>query len=230
MPKPTILVCQHLEKISRKALEVHQDIVRDYVRKRHGVYALYRKDRLYYVGLARNLRNRLHAHLRDRHGKSWDRFSVYLTIGDSHIREMESLILRIGRPIGNRVTGKFSKAENLIGRFKADIQRKQKLQLGELLGLTKKVRLVQKALSQNGKVPVLAPYITKTLKIRAKFKGNTVRAHVLRGGTIIFKGKRFNSPSMAAAAACNRRSCNGWTFWKYERGPHEWVILRELRK
>ncbi len=45
---------------------------------------------------------------------------------------MESLLLRIGRPSGNRVAGKFSKAENLIRRFKADIQRKQKLQLGEL--------------------------------------------------------------------------------------------------
>jgi hypothetical protein len=143
---------------------------------------------------------------------------------------MESLILRIGRPSGNRVAGKFSKAENLIGRFKADIQRKQKLQLGELLGLTKKVKLVQRALSKDGKVPVLAPYVVKTLKIRAKFKGNTIRAHVLRGGAIVFKGKRYNSPSMAAAAACNRRTCNGWTFWKYERGPNEWVILRELRK
>ena len=81
MPKQTTLVCQHLERISRKALEVHQDIVRDYVRKRHGVYALYRKDRLYYVGLARNLRNRLHAHLRDRHGKSWDRLVCISLLG-----------------------------------------------------------------------------------------------------------------------------------------------------
>lgn len=229
MPKPTILVCQHLERISRKALEVHQDIIRNYVRKRHGVYALYRKDRLYYVGLARNLRNRLHTHLRDRHGKSWDRFSVYLTIGDSHIREMESLLLRIGRPSGNRVTGKFSKAENLIRRFKADIQRKQKVQLGELLGLPK-AKLIQRVLSQNGKVPVLAPYVVKTLKLRAKFKGQTIRAHVMRSGTIAFKGKRYNSPSMAAAAACGRGACNGWTFWKFERGPHEWVSLSELRK
>ena len=70
------LVCQHLENLSRVALEKYQDIIRDYVRHRHGIYALYRKDRLYYVGLAANLRSRLTAHLRDRHAGTWDRFSI----------------------------------------------------------------------------------------------------------------------------------------------------------
>jgi ribosomal protein L16/L10AE len=37
MPKSTILVCQHLEKISRKALENYQDIIRKYVRRQGGV-------------------------------------------------------------------------------------------------------------------------------------------------------------------------------------------------
>jgi len=230
MPKPTNLVCQHLERISRKALEVHQDIIRNYVRKRHGVYALYRKDRLYYVGLASNLRNRLHAHLRDRHGKSWDRFSIYLTIGDSHIREMESLILRIVRPRGNMQSGKFSKADNLISKFKRDIRGKHNTEIRELLGLAKPKPIPSVSISKNGKQPILAPYIEKGMKLRAKFKGRTIRAHVLRSGTILFKGKRYNSPSMAAAAACSRGACNGWTFWKYERGPHEWIRLKELKR
>ena len=43
----TPLVLQHLEHISRKALEEHQDIIREYIRKKHGVYALYKDDRLY---------------------------------------------------------------------------------------------------------------------------------------------------------------------------------------
>ena len=73
MKKKAQLVCQHLESISRSALEEHQDIVRQYVRGRQGVYALYRRGKLYYVGLATNLRNRLKHHLKDRHGLSWDR-------------------------------------------------------------------------------------------------------------------------------------------------------------
>ncbi len=229
MPKPTILVCQHLERVSRTALERHQDIIRNFVRRRHGVYALYRKDRLYYVGLARNLRNRLRHHLRGRHGKLWDRFSVYLTIGDTHIRELESLILRIVRPRGNKQSGKFGKAENLISRFKRDIRQKQLRELQELLGTYKLGITDRGAISLNGRTPVLAPYIDGGMKLRAKFKGRIIRAHVLKSGIIVFKGKRYNSPSMAGAAVC-RRTCNGWTFWQFERGPHEWVRLKELKR
>lgn len=77
------LVSQHLENISRTALEKYQNILKEYVKGRHGVYALYHKGRLYYVGLASNLRNRLKAHLKDHHAQTWDSFSVYLTINDS---------------------------------------------------------------------------------------------------------------------------------------------------
>src|SRR3954467_12064789 len=94
----TQLVCQQLELISSRVLEEHQDIIKQYTRGRNGVYALYKGAKLYYVGLATNLRGRLKQHLKDRHRGLWDRFSVYLTIGDHHIKEMESLLLRITRP------------------------------------------------------------------------------------------------------------------------------------
>ncbi len=45
MAKRPQLVCQHLENISRKVLEDYKDIIREYVRRRHGVYALYNKQR-----------------------------------------------------------------------------------------------------------------------------------------------------------------------------------------
>jgi len=43
MKKRAQLVCQHLENISREALERHQEIIRQYVRGRQGVYALNRR-------------------------------------------------------------------------------------------------------------------------------------------------------------------------------------------
>src|SRR2546427_5664190 len=113
MPNDSPLVSQYLEHISGTALDQYQKIIRGLVQKRSGVYALYRRDRLYYVGLASNLRNRLNHHLRDKHRNKWDRFSVYLTIGDSHLKELESLVLRIAHPKGNNQGGKFSSAENL---------------------------------------------------------------------------------------------------------------------
>ena len=37
------IVCQHLDNVSRDLLEQNQEIVRQYVRLRQGVYALYRR-------------------------------------------------------------------------------------------------------------------------------------------------------------------------------------------
>ena len=64
MAKRAQLVSQHLENISHEVLSKYQDVIRSYVRGRQGIYALYRKNELYYVGLAGNLRSRLKSHLR----------------------------------------------------------------------------------------------------------------------------------------------------------------------
>lgn len=233
MAKHTPLVSQYLEKISRAVLVKHQDIIREYVGKRHGVYALYRGNRLYYVGLATNLRSRLRDHLRNRHGLSWDHFSVYLTIGDSHIKELESLVVRIVNPRGNKQEGKFTKAENLKNRLRRAIRQQQRNELEELMGGQKRKTPVKPTptvpKSRKGRLPVLSKYISTPLKLKAKFKNKTVTARVVRNGTIRFAGKTYFSPSLAGAAACNR-PCNGWTFWSYERAPGDWVRLNELRK
>jgi hypothetical protein len=231
MTKRAQLVCQHLEKISRKALEKHQEIIRAYVRGRQGVYALYRRGKLYYVGLATNLRNRLKHHLKDRHGQSWDRFSVYLTIGDSHLRELEALILRTMGPTGNKQKGKFARSEDLRRRFRRDIKRSV---LAEVDGLFNDPKLARKkidAITKDvGREAVLAKYISAPIRLKAKFKGLTIKAQVRRDGMVHFKGKLYTSPSLAAAAACKRKTCNGWNFWRYERAPGDWVLLDTLRR
>lgn len=233
------LVCQHLEKISRKLIEDYPEVIREYVRGRHGIYALYRQNRLYYVGLASNLPFRLQHHLRDRHGETWDRFSIYLTISDAHLRELESLVLKISNPKGNVQAGKFIRSQDLrravYGRIR-DIQKKERMDLfGEdVLGpQIKKGEVEDKGLG------ILAPYVTKRFQIRFQYKGNLYIAHVRKDGWISFdsnsaaysrlKGKKFKSPS-GAAKAITRQAMDGWLCWKYERSPGEWVLLDELRK
>ena len=228
MAKRTPLVCQQLENISREALGRYQNIIRQYVRRRHGVYALYRRGKLHYVGLASNLRSRLGHHLRDRHQDSWDRFSVYLTIGDTHLKELEALILRIGKPTGNKVKGKFAKCEDIRRKFARDVRRQQRDELRSLLGKGGAKEESREAVSEL-RGPVLATYIAAPMNVRAIFKGKTLVARVRRDGLIRFKGTVYRSPSLAAAAACKRTTCNGWTFWKYERAPGDWVPLNELR-
>src|SRR6266403_1578460 len=224
------LVSQYLEGISRTALAEYQQFFRDQARRRNGVYALYRKKKLYYVGLARDLRGRLKPHLRDKHGESWDRFSMYLTVGDDHIKELESLVLRIVRPAGNRQAGKFAKAQNPRREFTRRVKQDAAAHLSELLGTEKVVRSL-KLRADSSKQAVLAAYIARSMSLRARYKGKLLKARVLRNGVISFSGKRFQSPSMAARAALpHRRAINGWYFWTYERAPGDWVQLRELRK
>ena len=43
---------QHLENVSRKVLQEHQEVIRDYVAGKSGIYALYGCNKLYYPGLA----------------------------------------------------------------------------------------------------------------------------------------------------------------------------------
>ena len=232
MSKQTPLVCQHLENISREVLEEHQDIIREYVRLRWGVYALYRRNKIYYVGLASNLRSRLGHHLKDRHHDSWDRFSIYVTIGDSHLRELESLILRIVKPPGNKQKGKFAKSEDLRRRFKRDLMTEMRSKVGDIFGGQQPAISPRKKLEKevNGRKPVLADYAKAKMKLRARHKGKTLWADVRKTGLIWFGGKHFTSPSLAGAHAVKRPTCNGWTFWQYQRAPGDWVNLDELRK
>jgi hypothetical protein len=231
MAKPAQLVCQHLENISREALEKYQSIVRTYVRGRQGVYALYRRGKLYYVGLASDLRWRLNTHLRDRHERSWDRFSVYLTIGERHLRELESLLLRVVKPSppGNRKTGKFANSENLLRRFARDVKVLQRSEFDEIVGRDLEGGEPDKVFRVSTRTARLAPYIREPLKLRGRTKGKTVQARLRRDGLIRFAGRLYRTPSGAARAAA-RYSVDGWAFWKYERAPGDWVRLDELRK
>lgn len=225
MKRNAQLVCQHLENISRQALEKYQGIIRQFVRDRQGIYALYRHDRLYYVGLATDLRTRLKQHLSDRHADSWDRFSIYITIGGHHLRELEALILRTTKPVGNKQKGKFANSENIQNRFLQSCN-------DEIQGLVSTPKLAPRKISTskvNGRIPVLAKFVSAALPLRARFKGKLLKATVRRDGTIRFADKIYNSPSLAAAAACKRSTCNGWGFWTYERAPGDWVSLNALR-
>ncbi|OPY85492.1 MAG: GIY-YIG catalytic domain protein [Smithella sp. PtaU1.Bin162] len=223
------LVSQHLENISRTALENYQGILKEYVKGRHGVYALYSKGHLYYVGLASNLRNRLKSHLTDRHAQTWDSFSVYLTINDSHLHELETLILKIASPKGNRISGNFIKAENLKPIFKKAVTKAQQKELVKL-GLKKIAETVKpKVTGQKGFKAVLTPYVKDKFEIRFWYKSKLYKATVRKDGTIFYKGKIYNSPSTAAAAITGR-AMNGWTTWRYECFPGDWVVLDVLRR
>jgi hypothetical protein len=227
------LVLGYLERVSSKVFSDYSRQLTDLVRRRHGVYALYKGDRLYYVGLASNLRNRIKQHGYDKHAGKWDKFSLYLVRKADHIKEMESLILRISDPKGNATRGRLSRADDLTSELQSEIRKAQEEQLREIIGVRRSPRKVlrrrkRRLAGRRGRQPALAPYVTKGFRIRAEYKGRTFVAQVWRSGRINFRGTLYNTPSAAGRAAIGH-PVDGWLFWCFQKKQGVWVRLDDLR-
>jgi hypothetical protein len=223
------LVCQYLEYVSNEIFKKYQPIIKEYIKGRQGIYALYKKEKLVYVGLATNMISRLKTHnVRDRHAGRWDRFSIYLTATDSHLKELESLLLRVASPKSNKQSGKLGKAENIERKLKRNIKEFQNKELNYLLQGKKKAseELAEEVVS--GRVSTIAKYVKKRFKIRLIYKGKTYEAKVLANGKIRYKGKLYTSPS-EPATKIRGNNTDGWHEWKYQRSNGDWVKLNELR-
>lgn len=219
------IVYQHAEKLSRALLESHSDIIRKWVGSNPGIYALYRGDRLYYVGLASSLTTRLKAHLRDSHKDSWDQFAIYLTIRDDHIRELEALLLRIARPEGNAVSGRPKGSVDLAKRIRQEIIGKQRTERKLLLGgltASKSPKLAKERRS-------LAVLFPNGISIQATYKGAQCRARIRRDGKVRSDGQVFETLELATKHHAGSRT-NPLTFWHVERGSGNWVKLEAIQR
>jgi hypothetical protein len=228
MKKPSGLLDCYLEQVSWRVLNEYPELVKDLIRHKCGIYALYRHDQLYYVGLATNLMGRVKEHLRDRHRGGWDRFSVYLTNSDSHIKSLESLLLRIVRPSGNRVSGGFGRPANLLrglhrAMSDADADRRARILGGNV------ARRRRRRARQSKDTRVLSGLVERRVVLRARYKGEVFKATLRRDGYISFEGTRYDSPTAAAKKVVGHAT-NGWVFWKYRAAPRKWVSLRHMAK
>lgn len=113
--------------------------------------------------------------------------------------------------------------------FRKDIRDKYRKEIKDLFGhFEKQIASKTKSLEE-GRTPVLATYVTKRFEIRMHFKGKLHKAIVRKDGTISYKGKIYNSPSLAGKAVMGH-TVNGWSACKYERAPRDWILLNELRE
>lgn len=227
MPKGKHLVLEHLERVSGRVMDDYPEILRAQLRGRAGVYALYRKDRLFYVGLASNLTVRLKQHLTDRLSGKWDRFSVYLTSRDEHIKELESLILRMVEPRGNRTGGRLVHSKDLRGELRRRIKASDSQNLANLMGGPLVLRR-QRQKARQKTTRAARGLLGQRRELRGERKGWQYRATLRRDGTIQYGRRAFRTPSAAATAAVGR-ACNGWTFWQYRDDGGQWVPLKTLR-
>lgn len=106
--KAASLIAAHLRGIKRALLEGDKRpaflaFLGSSLPARQGIYALYdKKGRLYYSGKASDLPVRLNQHLKDRHGDSWDRMTLFMVSKKANVAQLEGLVIAAARPLGNK--------------------------------------------------------------------------------------------------------------------------------
>lgn len=222
------LVVQHLENISWEVLGKYPDVVRTFIRGKAGVYALYKNKNLYYVGLAKNLMGRINQHLKDRHKGGWNRFSVYLTFHDEHIKELESLILRMIKPTGNKIIGRFAISTNLKKTIRRKIKALEDSRLNKFMGGSEENVKLKANLKNRPNKKYFVGIVSKRTPLRGKYKSKLFHATLRKDGTFSHNNKIYLSPTAAAKAVTVNKVINGRTFWKFKNDKGEWVNLNHF--
>ncbi|HUS88457.1 MAG TPA: hypothetical protein VMW91_03660 [Desulfosporosinus sp.] len=237
----------HLERVGSGVFEKYLEEITDLITGNQGVYALYRRQKLYYIGLASNLKGRIRHHLKDKHRGKWDRFSLYVIRKEGHIREVEALLVRIAGPAGNSQKGRLKHSLNLRQKLNREIKKKQDAERKKLFeGRTggkkkmaaKKKTVKKKAVKKKTKTRAVSKKVYRPLKgifptgkmIYRKYKGKMYKAWIFSNGRIRYDGKIYDSPSTVGSVVRGGKSTNGWRFWKYKNKSGELVYLSELRK
>jgi len=225
------IVVGHLEKISARVFDDYSGVITGMIKGHQGIYALYKNDRLYYVGLATNLRNRIRHHLKDRHRNKWTHFSLYIIRKSDHVKETESLVLRISDPAGNFQKGKLTGSLDLRPELKRLLTKDIKNILDELLGKRSKTtpKKKKKAKKTGESRPLKGKFPTGKM-IYANYKGENYKAWVNSIGRIRYAETRYDTPTAAAKAIVSHGSVNGWIFWEYKDKSGNLKKLKELRK
>lgn len=213
-----------MENISKSVFRNHSELITELIRKSPGVYALYDDMGLYYVGRSKDLKGRVFTHLKDRHKALWSHFSLYFLRNERYVDEMESLLIRIANPKGNRVKPKGGSTSSLLKQLKAMVRQKQNEEFSEMFDLkskSHKKRIKQKKSSLQG-------LVKKNTKLFRTYKGKEYTAILRPSGKIRFNNKTFESPSSAGQSIV-KHGCNGWRFWYLKDNSGNVISLDELR-
>ena len=228
--KPRDLFSNRLEKVSKDIFKKHYPLITELIGDSPGIYALYDGNELYYVGKSTELRKRVRHHLRDRHLASWTHFSLYLVRREEHIHEMESLLVRIANPKGNRVVPQGRSTGALVKTLKRMIRQRYTEELDALFG--SRSRHAKPRTKKHCNHPEnLVGLVSKRAILFRQYKGRDYTARLSPKGTISFKGKTYASPTGAARAVIGaNRAVSGWVFWYIKDAEGNWIRLEDYRE
>jgi len=146
------LIKHLLENVKKESLQLISKELREVFRKKSGIYALYRGDRLVYVGLTTNLYWRVQGHTKSKR-LIWDNFSIFIVKNLKYLRDLETGIVRIARPKGNRIEGRVPDHHFLkrILKFKVKqkrsiLKKRARFKDNEMKSLKKEIEQLEEAI------------------------------------------------------------------------------------
>ena len=222
------LVVHRLENVSKVVFRKHYNLITALVGSSPGVYALYDGSELYYVGRSTELRKRVRHHLRDRHLASWTHFSLYLVRKASHISEIESLLVRIANPKGNRTIPRGKASSTMLKKLRSMVREKQKEDFEEMFGV-REARAKRGTRRVSSRRKGLKGLVQKRTRLYRTYKGREYRATLSPTGIIRVGNMSFTTPTAAAAKIVRRRTVNGWNFWYIRDSSGDWVKLCDYK-
>ena len=245
------LFTEKLEKIHKDIFKDHRNALLKLVGKSHGVYALYKRDRLYYVGKASDLKKRVGEHLNDIHARKWTHFTAFLTSKSEDIKDIEAVLIIIADPDGNTNKPK-SSAKDMLKSLEALIKEEQEEKRRKILG-KKSTSKKKKDVSKKKKSKAIRKQSTlnsetgknKLVKMKQLFdadlikEGDTwyfknnkknIEGIITSDGQLKVGGKTYTSHHKAGKEAMNWPSCNGWNHWQYRDEQGELQLIDDFRQ
>ncbi len=121
------LIEHSLDGIKRDSFDVIKRELKNVLRDRMGIYALYKKDKLVRVGLGTNIYSRVKGHSENKK-LNWDTVSLFLIkeAGLKYLRDLETAVVRIAKPIYNQQKGRTGDDRYLGKVLKTAIKKKNK--------------------------------------------------------------------------------------------------------
>lgn len=155
---------------------------------KQGIYALYdKKGRLYYSGKASDLPKRLNQHLKDRHGESWERMTLFLVAKTTNVAQLEGLVVAAARPPGNKQKPKIG--QDLRRNLRQYLRRDAELQIDDAVYPERQNpsdalarRITTKKLRAVGQARLARVLGTSQPRVSQLFKKNAIRQYIREAG------------------------------------------------
>jgi len=190
------MIPYQLHKASIDVLLEYEKALIDKIGDNGGIYVLYKGKKIYYIGKAIKLKQRIKQHFTDKHKNKWDHFSLYVVSDKKFIPQLERVLISMIKPSGN----------NLF--YQREIKRAEKELKKAISDLMQKHIdcLFYKEEPRKNK--------TKYKIIKKAYKGKVYTAILNRDGTVKYKNKIYPSLTAAAKQICKYKSISGPRFWK----------------